>query len=323
MRSHALWHRSASESEIITGDIRKEEGKELLVESFFSLVSIGTERTVALGMVPPEIREQMKVPYMEGSFSFPCKYGYSLVGKIIRGPAGLKNRFVHLMHPHQDMAWVHPSSVFPLPDGIPPRRAVLAGNMETAVNALWDSEISVGDSVLIAGFGIVGALIALLASCIPGVAIVVLETNEKRRSLAAKLGFDLFENFRTGNTPFDAALNTTGDENALQICIDNTGFESQVTEVSFYGTKAVSVRMGGNFHISRKRIAVSQVSNLPLKKLARWDHLRRKQLVYNLLKDNRFDCLVENAVPFHDAPVLFKLIRSNAMHEISVLLTYQ
>jgi threonine dehydrogenase-like Zn-dependent dehydrogenase len=322
MKVRALWHQSASHSEILDENVPEEGKKQLLIESLFSLVSLGTERTVALGLVPPDIREQMRVPYMEGTFLLPCKYGYSLAGRVIRGPDNLKNRFVHVMHPHQDKAWVDSAFVFPLPHEIPPQRAVLAGNLETAVNALWDSEISVGDSILIAGFGLIGALIAMLASDIPGVSIAVHETNDNRRKMAVQFGFQLFDNSKKGAGSFDAAFNTTGNDSALQLCIDHTGYESMVTEVSFYGTNRVSLHLGGNFHTSRKKIVVSQVSNIPGKKLSRWDAGRRKRLVFDLLKNSRFDALVENTIPFSHAPHLFNLIRNGSVNEISVVLKY-
>lgn len=323
MKSHALWHESPVNSVILEHNLPDGGHDQLLIESLFSLISLGTEKQVALGRVPPDIHEAMKVPYMEGSFLFPCKYGYSLAGKVIQGDPELKDKIVHVMHPHQDFAWVDRSSAFLIPDGVPPQRAVLAGNLETAVNTLWDSEISIGDSILIAGFGLIGALIAILASGIPGIAITVYEKNEFRCRLALQLGFRVFSESGKTDHLFDAAINTTGDENALQFCIDKTGYESQVTEVSFYGSKPVSVLLGGSFHSARKRIVVSQVSHIPGNRLNRWDHRRRKDLVFHLLRDKRYDSLTGNVIPFKESPGVFTKLRGGSINEISVLLRYQ
>jgi threonine dehydrogenase-like Zn-dependent dehydrogenase len=323
MKSHALWHISPADSEILEQDLPEERENLLLVESLFSLVSQGTERLVASGGVPDDIRDQMRVPYMEGSFSLPCKYGYSMSGRVLKGPDGFNDKLVHLMHPHQDLVWVDPSSVYLIPEGIPPQRAVLAGNLETAVNALWDSGISLGDFVLVAGFGLIGALIAFLASGIPGVTTTIYEKNEKRLQLALKLGFNIFKPSVKHKRPFDVAFNTTADGNALQLCIDSTGYGSQVTEVSFYGKNKVSLMLGGGFHTDRKRIVVSQVSRIPGTRLDRWDALRRKDLVFDLLTNSLYDSLIGNVIPFTESPRLFGRIRENTIDEIAVILKYK
>jgi threonine dehydrogenase-like Zn-dependent dehydrogenase len=215
------------------------------------------------------------------------------------------------------------SSVFLIPEGVPPQRATLASNLETAVNAVWDSDISVGDSVLVAGFGIIGALISMLVSRIPGVSLAVLETNGYRCRLARDMGFRVLNKSTMRNDVFDCALNTTADGKALQYCMDHTGYESQVTEVSFYAAKEISIILGENFHTGRKRIVVSQVSHIPGKKLNRWDYRRRKGLVFSLLKDARFDELIRNTIAFAEAPGVFDQIRNGAINEISIVLQYR
>ncbi len=323
MKSRALWHTSPVNSEIQEQEIPEESGDKVLIRTLFSQISMGTERMVALGMVPAEIQAQMEVPYMDGSFSLPCKYGYSLVGEVLRGPVHQQGKIVHVMHPHQDLAWVDKSSLYPIPEGIPLQRALLACNLETAVNALWDSEISMGDRILIAGFGLIGALIAILASWIPGAKVAVLEKNEIRQKLALQFGFEVIRKAQPTGQFFDAAFNTTSDEQALQFCIDNIGFESQVTEVSFYGKKGVTVLPGGSFHVGRKRIVSSQVSSIPGKKQGRWDKIRRKDLVFDLLRSDRFDSLAGRITPFSEAPALFSRIRNGSLNEISVVINYQ
>ena len=323
MKALALWHTTSETSinreEELPG---KTEGM-LLIETDYSLVSLGTERIVALALMPPSVSDQMAVPYMDGSFSLPCKYGYSLVGKVLKGPAEYRGKNVHLMHPHQDREWVNPSSVYVIPEEIPVRRAVMASQVETAVNAIWDSHITIGDTVLIAGFGLVGAASALLASCIPGVKVVILEKNEYRKQVAREMCFEVVDRPEDNNEVFDVAIHTTADEKALQFCIGHIGNECQVTEVSFYGKKPVSVNLGETFHTLRKKIVMSQVSQIPSQRLNRWDHQRRKKLVFELLKDNRFDRLESKAVPFEQAPFFFNQIRYGLINEIAVIFQYK
>jgi threonine dehydrogenase-like Zn-dependent dehydrogenase len=323
MKSHALWHTSSVASVILEQELPDRNNNMLLIQSLYSLVSLGTERLVASALMPAAVWDQMAVPYMEGTFSLPCKYGYSLIGKVLKGPEEYRGKTVHLMHPHQDMLWVNVSSVSVIPDEIPAIRAVLASQVETAINALWDSGISPGDSVLVAGFGLVGAIIALLASGIPGVKVSVLEKNEYRKQVAREMCFDVPDRQEDNKNIYDLSIHTAGDEKALQFCIDHTGYEGQVTEVSFYGKKSISLILGETFHTGRKRIVVSQVSQIPSHKKNRWDLQRRKSLVFEMLKDKRFDLLVGNLTPFEQAPVLFNQIRYGLINDISVIFQYK
>ncbi len=322
MKTHALWHTSSDASAILEQEIPDRNDQMLLVQSLYSLVSLGTERIVASALMPATTWDQMAVPYMEGTFALPCKYGYSLTGIVLKGPSGYEGKTVHLMHPHQDKLWVSTASVSVIPNDIPAQRAVLASQVETAVNAIWDSGISLGDSVLVAGFGLVGAIIALLASGIPGVKVTVLEKNEYRKQIAREMCFEVAERQDENGKVFDVALHTTGDEKALQYCIDHTGNESQVTEVSFYGKRSVTLMLGETFHTQRKRLVVSQVSQIPSQKMNRWDVQRRKNLVFDLLKDKRFDRMVENRIPFGEAPGIFNQIRYGLVNDISVVFQY-
>jgi threonine dehydrogenase-like Zn-dependent dehydrogenase len=322
MKANALWHTTSECSAILEQELPNRNNHLLLIESLYSLVSLGTERQVASALIPVAIWNQMAVPYMEGSFSLPCKYGYSLVGRVLKGPDEYKGKTVHLMHPHQDRSWVNASSVYAIPSEIPAQRAALASQVETAVNAVWDSRISLGDTVLIAGFGLVGAIIALLASGIPGVKVYIFEKNEFRKEIAREMCFQVLDEQDDNKDIFDVAIHTTGDEKILQFCIDHIGQECQVTEVSFYGKKYVTLMLGESFHTGRKRIVVSQVSQIPSQKMNRWDLERRKNLVFDVLKDKRFDLLTGNIVPFKDAPALFNQIRYGLINDITVLFQY-
>jgi threonine dehydrogenase-like Zn-dependent dehydrogenase len=322
VKANALWHTSSEASAILEQELPDRNNHMLLIESLYSLVSLGTERLVASALMPVAIWNQMAVPYMEGSFSLPCKYGYSLVGRVLKGSDGYKGRTVYLMHPHQDKTWVNTSSIFVIPSEVPAQRAVLASQVETAVNAVWDSRISLGDTALVAGFGLVGAITALLVSGIPGVRVSILEKNEYRKEIAREMGFHVLDNMDDIEEVFDVAIHTTGDEKVLQFCIDHIGHESQVTEVSFYGRKTVTLMLGETFHSGRKRIVVSQVSQIPSQKINRWDLERRKKLVFDILKDKRFDLLAGNTIPFKHAPVLFNQIRYGLVNDISVIFQY-
>ncbi|MEM9671559.1 MAG: zinc-binding alcohol dehydrogenase [Bacteroidota bacterium] len=315
----ALWHLSERESSIRSQSLPPLKTDECLIESLFSLVSSGTETLVANGQVPAELQDSMQVPYMEGSFGFPLKYGYSLVGKVIEGSENLVDRYVHLLHPHQQHCVVKETDVTVIPEGIPPQRAVLASNLETALNAVWDSHLSAGDRVLVVGMGLIGSLVALLASQFPATQIRVAETDPTRQSLAREQGFSLYD---PSDTPFDVAFHSSGSSTGLQTAIDAVGYEGQVIELSWYGTRSAEVKLGGSFHQQRKQIISSQVSQLPAHRQARWDYRRRKQTVLDLLQDDGWDDFLTATVDFTDVPALFDQLRLGDRSQLSWTLRY-
>jgi NADPH:quinone reductase-like Zn-dependent oxidoreductase len=300
----ALWFTgpdtAALRSETICSPVA---GEICTVRSLYSAVSEGTERLVFAGKVPPELHQVMRVPYMGGDFSFPVKYGYSLVGVVDKGVSHLSGAVVHLLHPHQDVCCVNSADVFPIPEGIPPRRAVLASNLETAVTAIWDARLALGERVLIVGFGCIGALIGQVLRGMPGINLQIVERDESRSHLAKKLGYRTATS--AGGEEFDVAFHASGSAAGLQEAIDRVGMEGRIVEVSWYGTAETPLRLGGTFHSKRKFIIASQVSHLPSFQTARWDLIRRKQLVFSLLRDPAFDPLLDEPIPFDKLPEFF------------------
>jgi 2-desacetyl-2-hydroxyethyl bacteriochlorophyllide A dehydrogenase len=318
-----LWHISSKASELKEVPSESPKDNEVVIESVFSMVSPGTERTVCLGNVPEEVGENMRVPHMKGFFSFPCTFGYSLVGMVLQGPDNLVGKLVHLVHPHQSLITVNQSEIYPIPGFIPAKRATLASNLESAITAIWDSGISAGDKILITGFGIIGALIARLAEQIPGVDILVLEKEQGRATLAASMGFKVLSTTRRMGNNYDLAFNTSGTSRGLQACIDALGTEGKVIETSWYGSDAVNLKLGMGFHYKRKQIISSQDLGIPASKKARWDHKRRKDLAFSMLKDESYDDLITMEVPFKSSPDFFKRLRNEDMNDIGIVFSYR
>ncbi len=276
-----------------------------VVEALWSAISPGTERLVASGQVPTLLHDEMRCPHMDGDFSFPVKYGYSLVGEVRQGPAELVGRRVHVLHPHQSHCVVPVSDVFEVSEEIPSARATLASNVETAVTALWDAHVMVGDRALVVGFGIIGSLVARLLSQICGVSVVVAEVSPERLALARQMGFNAIEP-QDLTTGFDVAFHASASSGGLQTCIDMVGFEGRVVELSWYGARPAEVRLGTSFHSQRKSIVSSQVSHISPHQRGRWDYRRRKHLVFNLLKDEAFDAHITEVVAFDQLPGWFE-----------------
>ena len=317
--SLALWHNSDFTSELKEEKNSKIDIDQIEVKSLFSLISTGTERLVASGEVPVSSFEFMAVPYMKGNFSFPIKYGYSLVGKVT-SVGKLYGKIVHLLHPHQGKCLVKEVDVMIVPDEIPAKRATLASNVETALNAIWDAEISIGDKVLIAGFGMIGSLLARVLSFMPEVEIVIMEKDANRVKMVQKMGFTFIDDPEPSY--FDVAFNTTSNEKALQIAIQSVGLEGKIIEMSWYGTKNVNINLGADFHYHRKQIISSQVSKIPSDKQSRWDYKRRKEVVFKLLKSPLFDEHITDVLTFAETPAFFDKLRAGGVSGLGYCIEY-
>ncbi len=305
----SLWHLPNHQSAIKEEPLKNIPSFFCEIQSHFSLISTGTERLVARGEVPESIYEDMKVPYMGGTFQFPVKYGYSIVGKVINENHPLKGKMVHALHPHQDYCVIHESDLFEIPSNIPAKRATLASNLETALTALWDAQVNIGDRVLIVGFGMIGSLVARLLSFMPAVEFHVVEVDEVRCQLAREMGFHVSFN-NTHSTDFDIAFHTSATSEGLQTSIDSVGQEGKIIELSWYGANPVKIHFGGSFHSQRKQIISSQVGHLPQNHIARWDFKRRKKVVFELLENALFDQHITHFIKFVETPAFFNDLRA-------------
>jgi threonine dehydrogenase-like Zn-dependent dehydrogenase len=279
-----------------------------------SAISPGTERLVASGRVPAEVAETMRCPYMEGAFSFPVKYGYSLVGRLDDG------RIAHVLHPHQEIAHVRTADLRIVPEDVPPLRATLAANLETAVTALWDARIAPGERALVVGFGIVGSLAARLLSRVAGVELDVLERDDAKRALAESMGFHTIAAIDAG--AYDVAFGASGSAEEVPLALDAIGDEGRVVELSWLGTQEVRLRLGGTFHSGRKQLIASQVSHIPPHLRGRWDYARRTRLVFALLRDAAFDAHITRSVAFEELPSFYEELCTGGAGGLSIAVRY-
>lgn len=290
-------------------------------EALYSAISPGTERLVYSGKVPESLYQEMRCLYMGGDFPFPLKYGYSLVGKIVEGPREWIDTLVHVLHPHQDRGMVQIKDLYPVPAAVSPQQATLASNLETAINAIWDAQVSIGDRVLIVGFGIVGSLIARLLSFMPGVQVEILDVDSAKMALIEKMGFCQASSDENA-LPFDLAFHASGTAAGLQTAIDGVGFEGRIIDLSWYGIQAVTLQLGGSFHPMRKTIISSQVSHISPSQRPRWDHRRRKALVFSLLERSEFASHITQSVPFAELPGVLSQLLQAPSQGLSYLVEY-
>lgn len=299
----AFWVVSPGRGEIRPQQLRRPAAGELLVRTVCSAISRGTESLVFRGEVPQSEWPRMHCPFQEGEFPAPVKYGYSTVGIVEDGPEELLGRRMFCLHPHQDRFIVPKEAAIEVPDDIPDRRATLAANMETAVNGLWDAAPGPGDRIAVIGGGVVGSLVAVLAARIPGAEVELIDLDPARQRLAAALGCR-FANPRTARPEADLVVHASGAPEGLATALTIAGFEATVLEMSWYGTRTVTLPLGGAFHSRRLTLRSSQVGTVPAPRRLRWSHQRRLTLALALLRDPVFDVLLSGESRFAELPEL-------------------
>jgi threonine dehydrogenase-like Zn-dependent dehydrogenase len=286
---------------------------DVLVRTLFSGISRGTESLVYTGAVPPSEYDRMRAPFQEGEFPGPVKYGYCSVGVVEEGPAPLRGRAVFALAPHQTRYVVPASAVHVLPEGVPPARAVLAANLETAINGLWDGAAAVGDRIAVVGGGTVGCLVAWLGARLPGARVELVDIDPARAAVAAALGVP-FKPPEAASGDADLVVHASGTESGLATALRLAGFEATVLELSWYGSRRPAAPLGESFHSRRLTLKSSQVGSVAPARRARWTTRARLELALRLLADadggSRLDALVTGESPFHELPkVLDELAR--------------
>ena len=293
---------------------------QVLVRSLRSGVSRGTETLVFRGAVPPDQHERMRAPHQDGDFPGPVKYGYLNVGLVEAGPPSLLGKTVFCLHPHQTAFVVPATAVTPVPDDVPPGRAVLAGTVETAVNALWDAAPLVGDRIAVVGAGMVGCSVAAILAGIPGVRVELVDTDRSRAAVADTLGVRFVEP-AAASGECDLVVHASASDAGLARSLELLAPEGELIELSWYGDRRVAVPLGEAFHARRLTIRSSQVGTVAPRR-ARRSYADRVALALRLLTDPRFDALVTGEWPFEALPALLPRLASGELPALCVRVTY-
>ena len=319
--ARAFWVTGPGRGEIRAAPLAPPGPDEVRVRTLYSGVSRGTEALVFAARVPESQYDAMRAPYQEGAFPAPVKYGYANVGHVEAGPPGLEGRTVFCLYPHQDRYTVPAAAVVPVPDGVPPGRAILAANMETAVNGLWDAGPRVGDRIAIVGAGTLGCLLAALAGRIPGARVTLVDPAPARADIAAALGVG-FAAPDAAPGAQDLVIHTSGAPDGLAAALGLAGFEATVVEMSWFGDRAVPLPLGEAFHANRLAIRSSQVGAVAPARRARWDRTRRLALALSLLADARLDRLITGDSPFEALPEIMPALAAGAGRVLCHRITY-
>jgi len=319
--NRALWYTGKARAELRPVSVPEPGPGEALVLTLWSGISRGTERLVYEGRVPLSEFERMKAPFQEGEFPYPVKYGYCAVGIVEQGPKDWLGVPVFALHPHQTRFVAPVDRLVAIPENLPLRRAALAANMETALNALWDSGAGPGDRIVIVGAGLVGLLVAFLAARLPGAEVVVVDIEPERSGIVTALGAE----FRTpgavaGNA--DVVFHASATESGLVTALGAAGSEATIVELSWYGDRQVSVPLGGAFHSKRLKIISSQVGQVAPTRRPRWNYARRLRKALDLLQTDAIDRLITGEVTFDGLPAAMPDIFNPAASSLATVVRY-
>jgi len=299
--AQALWYIAPGRAEIREERLPPLADGKARVRALYGAISRGTESLILGGRVPESEFERMRAPFMGGRFPFPVKYGYATVGRVEAGPAELIGRTVFTLHPHQTLFDVPAAAAVLLPEGVPPTRAVLSANMETALNAVWDAEPVPPGRIAVVGGGVLGTLVALLCAQIEGTKVTLVDINPARQALAKAFGLN-FAQPDAAPTDCDLVVHTSASGAGLTTALNLAKDEATILELSWYGAGVVAVPLGGAFHSRRLKLVSSQVGRVAPSHRANWTHRRRLEAAIALTADARLDALLAPAVMFRDLP---------------------
>jgi NADPH:quinone reductase-like Zn-dependent oxidoreductase len=321
MKADALWYVAPGRAEIRDEPLAEPQPGGVRVRALHSAISRGTERLVLAGRVPPSEFDRMRAPFMSGTFPFPVKYGYAVAGRVEQGPAAMQGRLVFALHPHQSVFNVPADAVIPVPEGVPAARAVLAANMETALNGVWDGAPGPADRIAVVGGGVIGALVAYLCGRLPGAQVTLVDVEPSRAECARALGVS-FAAPDAAPRDCDLVVHASGNAAGLATALDLAGEEAMVLEMSWYGADEVSVPLGAAFHSRRLKLISSQVGKVAASHRARWSYARRLAAALDLLADPKLDALLAPAIKFSDLPARLPDMLSPKSGVLCQLVTY-
>ncbi|MBS3804756.1 MAG: zinc-binding alcohol dehydrogenase [Oleiphilaceae bacterium] len=290
------------------------------VQTLYSAISRGTESLVFRNRVPESEYDRMRAPFQVGEFPYPVCYGYANVGRVVSGPDHLRGRMVFCLFPHQTRYRVPVDAVIPVPPGVPVERAILAANMETAINGLWDADPRLGDKVAVVGCGVVGALMAYLANRIPGVQVTAIDKDPDRRALLEGLGTGFAT--ATADDDFDLVIHASGHPEGLRVALSLAGQEARIVEMSWFGDREASLPLGRGFHVRRLTLRSSQVGGINPSQLPRWNYRRRLALALSLLDDPALDALISGESRFEELPATMARVSQGGNGELCHRVVY-
>lgn len=333
--AQALWLVAPRRVELRAERVPPPGPGQVRVQAIASALSHGTEMLAYRGQIAPDTA--LDLPTLAGSFSFPLKYGYAAVGRVLdAGPdmaQFVPGDLVFALHPHQSVFIAPVGVVTRLPPALDPLLGVFTANLETALNIVHDTPLKLGETALVFGQGVVGLLVAQLLRRAGAGRVLAVEPLIRRQALARQLGVDavlapgpaLAAQVQVANDGrlADVAVEVSGRPEALQAAIESVMVEGTVVVGSWYGSKPVTLDLGGHFHRGRVQLRSSQVGRLNPEASARWDYARRTATVAALLPELRLAELVTHHFPLAHAAEAYALVDERPDEVVQVVLDYE
>lgn len=336
MKRRSVFFTAPNQAAVIEESLPALAPGEVLVETLVSAISPGTEMLFYRGQLPAGVAVDTSIASLSGGLSYPLKYGYACVGRVIGLGADVPDewsgRLIFAFHPHESHFCAPVASLLPVPSGIDPERAALLPNAETAVNLVMDAAPLVGERVVVFGLGIVGLLTTALLAQFPLAARYAVDPIESRRALAASLGatetfapadLETLSTALAESSGADLIFELSGQPAALDQAVQMAGFGARVVVGSWYGNKRANLDLGEHFHRNRLQIVSSQVSTLAPHLTGRWTKARRIQSAWRFLADLPVERLVTHRFPVEEAANAYRLIDQQPEQTVQVLLKYQ
>lgn len=336
----ALWFTAPRQVEVREAAVQAPGPGEITVRSVASLVSAGTELHVYRGEVsdPAEVM----LPTTEGTVPFPLKFGYQVVGEVVdagRGTEVSAGDTVFVAHPHQSLFTVAESVATPggtrrivtrVPTDLQTGQAILTNLLAVALNGLLDVPVRHGDVVAVSGLGVVGTFAAHLARATAG-ALVLVDPQPGRRAAATWIGADAvvapseaevaIRDLSRGRGT-DVYFEASGAPAALQAAIRDSGQESSVVVLSYYGRTPVPLVLSPEFHLRRQRVVSSMVGAVGSGLQPRWDRERRTATAFEVLRGIDPSLLLTHEFPLDRAADAYRLLDDAREAVLGVALTY-
>ncbi|MBI3164104.1 MAG: zinc-binding alcohol dehydrogenase [Chloroflexi bacterium] len=330
MESRSLVFTAPRRVEVRTAPLPPLQDDEVLVETFCSAISAGTEMLVYRGQFPHLHDSQ---DGLSSDLEYPLAYGYACVGKVREVGRSVnrewQDKLVFAFQPHSSSFIIHPSSLIPMPHSLLPENACFLPNMETAVNLVQDGAPILGERVLVLGQGVVGLLTASLLSEFPLENLTAVDGIEmRRRELKVESGKLRVKSLTPADLrpstfdSFDLVFELTGSPAALNTAIEHTTFSGRIVIGSWYGQKRAEIDLGGSFHRSRIRLISSQVSSISPELSGRWDKPRRFEVAWQALERIQPQKWVTHRFSIDEAGKAYQLLDEHPQETIQVIFEY-
>jgi threonine dehydrogenase-like Zn-dependent dehydrogenase len=288
---------------------------EVLVRTLRSGISGGTERLVYRGEVPADLVLDDTIEALSGAFSYPFAYGYACVGEVAES-----GETVFAFHPHQDLFVARADELIALP-AVDPASATLFPLVETALQVTLDAGAGYRDRVVVLGAGVLGLLTGLLLQR-AGWRPLIAEPQAWRRAMASSLGATAVAPGELAREEVPLVIDATGNPDAPAMALNLLAHEGTLLIASWFGTKPVTLPLGGAFHRRRLTIRSTQVSTVPARLSGTWTRSRRRREAVELLAGLPLAPLCTHVFAFDRAADAFRAVDQGTPGLMHAVLDY-